>query len=610
MMKEKTIPLRKNIPAKYKWNIKSVYLNRHQWEADFKKLTDLLARAKDFQGKLGESAEKLAECIEYQEELGKLLDKLYLYASMKQDEDNNDAQAQSLKSRIQGLAVRASTELAFFTPELLALDNELIDEYMKADCLQPYLRMLQDILRFRPYTLSAEEERIVAMTGEMAEGAHNIFSLFNNADLQFPAITNEKGEQEQLSHGNYIRFMESPNRNVRKSAFEALYSQYGKYRNSIAAMLNTSVQREIFSSKVHKYPSALFASLYNDNISVSVYEKLIRAVRQNLPVFFEYLEVRKDALQVDELHFYDIYAPLVPEVEWDLSYEDAVKIVKKALAPLGEEYVADLTAGLKAGWVDVFENKGKTSGAHSTGIYGSHPFVLLNHQPDLNSVFTLAHELGHSMHSYYSWKNQPYTYAYYRIFVAEVASTVNEILLCEYLLENAKTDKERMSILNRYLEEFRGTVFRQTMFAEFEKIIHEKAEQGEPLTAQSLSDIYFKLNRDYFGKNMHMDEEIALEWARIPHFYRDFYVYKYATGFCAAQALASGILQGGKKGEQARQNYLKFLAGGGSMDPLDLLRLAGVDMETPKPINKAMQEFARKLEMFKELQQKQKESAK
>ena len=604
-MTEKKIPLRRDIPAKYKWNIKSVYLNRHQWESDFKQLSGLMNKAQDYKGHLAEGPQVLLDCILYQEQIGKYIDKLYLYAAMKQDEDNTEASAQELKNRIQSLAVNISTQLSYFTPELLSLPEDKIREYLAYEGLKPYERMLKDILRFRPYTLSAAEERVISMTGEMAEGASNIYSLFNNADIEFPVITNEKGEKEQLSHGNFIRFMESGDRNVRKEAFESLYGVYGQYRNTVGAMLNASVQKDVFEAKVHNYPSVLFASLYADNISVAVYEKLIRAVRHNLPLFFDYLDLRKDVLKVDELHFYDVCAPLIHDVNWEISYEDAVKIVKKALAPLGEQYVQDLSQGLKDGWVDVFENKGKTSGAHSTGVYGSYPFVLLNHQPDLNSVFTLAHELGHSMHSYYSWKNQPYTYAYYRIFVAEVASTVNEILLCEYLLENAKDDKERMSVLNRYLEEFRGTVFRQTMFAEFEKIIHEKAEHGEPLTAQNFSDIYLKLNHDYFGKNMIFDPQIALEWSRIPHFYNCFYVYKYATGFCAAQSLASAILQKGKKGEEARQRYLRFLSAGGSMDPLDLLRMAGVDMETPKPVQKAMDEFAKKLSLFRELLAKQ-----
>ncbi|MCL2677655.1 MAG: oligoendopeptidase F [Clostridiales bacterium] len=598
MGKSKLIPAREQIGAEYKWNTEAVYGSVEEWEADFSRLKELIPEARQYAGKLAQGAETFLACLRFQEELGRLTDKVYLYAAMKKDEDNNESLYQSLKERIHALAVEAGAAFSFFVPEVLALPGELLDGYLQDERLALYRKHIADIRRFRAHTLSASEEQIVALAGEMAAAPKNIFSMLNNADMAFPQVANGEGEQEQLSHGNYIRLMESQKREVRRGAFAALYATYGENKNTLAAALAAAVKKDVFFAKVRKYESCLEAALFDDNISTAVYDGLIEAVRASLPLFSRYLRMRKDALALDKLHMYDVYAPLVFGEKKKFPYEEAVETVCRALAPLGEEYLAAAREGLKNGWVDVYENKGKTPGAYSSGIYDSAPYILMNYQDNLNSVFTLAHELGHSMHSYYSWKTQPYIYADYKIFVAEVASTVNEILLADHLLRHSQSLGEKLDVINRYLEEFRGTVFRQTMFAEFERDIHQAVEQGGALTAEDLSRIYYKLNEDYFGADVCLDREIALEWARIPHFYNAFYVYKYATGFSAAQALAGELLKEGEEGRLARERYLRFLSGGGSEDPLVLLRQAGVDMESPQPVLQAMKQFEKMLDEF------------
>ena len=598
MSEGKQIPLREQISAEFKWNTEQLYASLAEWEADFSRLKELIPQARQYAGKLKEGAETFLACLRFQEDLGRLSDKIYLYASMKKDEDNNDSIYQALRERIYGLAVEAGAALSFFLPETLALPDELLAEYLKDERLFLYKKYIENIRRFREHTLSADGEQIVALVGELAAAPKNIFSMLNNADMSFPQVVNGEGEQEQLSHGNYLRLMESPEREVRRGAFHALYETYGKNKNTLAASLASAVKKDVFYARVRKYESCLYAALFDDNISTAVYERLIETVRGSLPVFFRYLRLRKKALGLDELHMYDIYAPLVAEEQKKIPWEEAVGMVCRALAPLGGEYLSVMRAGLKNGWVDVYENRGKTPGAYSSGVFGSAPYILMNYQDDLNGVFTLAHELGHSMHSYYSWREQPYIYADYKIFVAEVASTVNEILLADHLLRHSQSKAEKLTVINRYLEEFRGTVFRQTMFAEFERDIHQAAEQGRTLTAEDLSRIYYKLNEDYFGADVCLDREIALEWARIPHFYNAFYVYKYATGFSAAQALAVGLLKEGEEGLRARERYLRFLSGGSSEDPLVLLRQAGVDMEDPQPVMQAMRQFEKMLDEF------------
>jgi oligoendopeptidase F len=588
-MEGKKLVKRQEVPVKYKWSLEEIYADDSLWEKDYIKITEMLPQVQEFKNKLGESPQSLLQCLKFQDELGQVSDKVFVYAQMRKDENNADPKYQAMKDRAQSLMVRVGEALSFIQPEILAIDNARLTEFLNREPgLALYKFFLEEIMRLKEHTLSAREEEIIAMAGELAEAPKNIFSMLNNADIKFPEILDEDGDQVPITHGNYIKLMESNDRRVRMEAFKGLYHTYGKQKNTLAALLNASVKKDVFYARVHKYGSALEASLYQDNVPVKVYHNLIDTVRSHLHFFYRYVALRKKLLDVPELHMYDIYAPLVKEVKTKISYEDAVKMVEKGLAPLGETYLADLKKGLENHWVDVMENEGKTPGAYSWGAYGTNPYVLLNYQNNLDNVFTLAHEMGHSLHSYYSWQTQPYPYAYYKIFVAEVASTVNEILLTKFLLANASDERQKMYLINHYLEEFRGTVFRQTMFAEFEKIIHEKVERGEPLTTDVLCEVYFKLNQDYYGPNMKVDEEIALEWARIPHFYNAFYVYKYATGFSAASALAEGILE---EGQPAVDRYLEFLKGGSSDYPLNLLKKAGVDMSDPQPVVQALQVF-------------------
>lgn len=432
----------------------------------------------------------------------------------------------------------------------------------------------------------------------MAEAPANIFKMLNNADITFEAIEGEQGTKVEVTHGRYIRLMESRDRRVRRAAFNSMYRSYRNLKNTLAAAISANVKRNIFYARVRKYSSALQAALFGDNINPEVYDNLIATVRQNNAAMHRYVKLRRNMLGLDELHMYDLYTPLVKDVEWVITYEEAVETVKKALAPLGADYGTVLARGLSGGWVDVYENKGKTSGAYSWGPYGSHPYILLNYQNNLNNLFTLAHELGHAMHSYYAYQEQPYTYAHYKIFTAEVASTVNECLLMNYLLKTVTDPDKKQYLLNHYLEQFRGTVFRQTMFAEFEKLIHARAEEGDALTPELLSGLYHQLNVDYYGPEIVVDPEIDWEWARIPHFYRSFYVYKYATGFSAAVSLSEQILQ---EGEPAVARYLNFLKSGGLGYPLDQLKQAGVDLSTPRPVQEGLKLFAALLGQMGEL---------
>jgi len=445
-------------------------------------------------------------------------------------------------------------------------------------------------------------EKLLAESSEMAAAFDNIYGMLADADLQFPLVNNEQGEREQLSHGNYIRFLQSKERRLREEAFTAMYETFGSFANTIAATFAASVKKDAFYAKARHYDSSLAAELFGDHVPLSVYHQLIQTVRRHLPLFHRYLRLRGRMLKLPQLHMYDVYVPLLPEREETYSYEQAKAIVLEALAPLGREYTDVLAAGLNSGWVDVYENKGKTSGAYSSGVYGTAPYILMNYQDNLNGLTTLAHEAGHSMHSYFTWRKQPYVYGNYRIFVAEVASTVNENLLADYLLEQAQSKEQIFSLLNHLVEVFRGTVFRQTMFAEFELAVHKQADAGQPLTAEGLNEMYLQLNKDYFGPNMMVDDLVAREWMRIPHFYHAFYVYKYATGFCAATALAEALSDPEpSKAAAARSRYLRFLAAGSSDDPIDLLKQAGVDMTSPEPVERAMATFAKMLDRMEEL---------
>lgn len=599
LSKSKTLPKRSEIAAEDKWRLEDIYPTDAAWEQDVqkaKKLSDELAAKK---GTLSQSAQHLLDALTLQDELLKTLDQVYVYARMRRDEDNANSTYQGLTDRATVLSTQVYGSTSYIQPEILDIPTEELESWINQNSgLAHYRILLNEITRFKPHTLSSEEEELLANMSELASAPSKIYGMLNNADIKFPMIKDENGEEVELTKGRYTQFMESKDRRVRKEAFEALYSTYGKFRNTIAAALTSSVKADVFYARTRKYPSALYSALFADNVDVSVYDNLIATIREHLPLMHRYIALRKKALGVDELHMYDLYVPIVPEVDMKIPYDEAVQTIKEALHPLGDDYGKVLGEGFTNGWIDVHENEGKTSGAYSWGAYTTHPFVLMNYQDNVNNMFTLAHEMGHALHSYYSNKNQPYTYADYKIFVAEVASTLNEALLMDHLLKTTTDKQKRMYLINYYLEQFRGTVFRQTMFAEFEKIIHAKEEEGEPLTADRLNELYRELNVAYHGPEMVIDKEIDLEWERIPHFYRHFYVYKYATGFSAATSLSKQILE---EGEPAVNRYLQFLKGGSSDYPLNLLKGAGVDMTSPEPIREALAVFKELLEEMEQL---------
>lgn len=599
MASNKALPKRQDIDSKFKWKLEDIYSDNSLWEQDFKKVKELAEQIKGLQGKLTESAQRLLECFKKSDELLSLNDKVFVYARMKRDENNGDATYQALTDRASSLATEVFAAISYIVPEMLSIPEETLLSYVNSDKeLSVYMFSIKENLRQKEHILSEKEEQILAMSAEISDIGGDVFTMFNNADIKFPYIKDEEGEEIEVTKGRYNAFLESKDRRVRKDAFEAVYSSYKKMKNTLAASLTGNVKKNRFYSLVRKYPSALEASLDNDNIPVDVYTTLIDTVNKNLPLLDRYLKLRKKVLKLDELHMYDLYVPMVEEFDKKIPYEEARTIVAEALKPLGEEYIGYLQKGMNSAWIDVYENEGKTSGAYAWGAYKTHPYVLLNYQNKINDVFTLAHEMGHALHSYYTNMTQPYVYSEYKIFVAEVASTVNESLLMRYLLPRASSKQEKAYLLNHYLEEFRGTVFRQVMFAEFEKIIHEKVEQGEALNAQELSDIYYGLNKKYFGEAVTVDEDIAMEWSRIPHFYSSFYVYKYATGFSSATAIAEKILTEGKP---AVDKYLEFLKSGGSNYPLELLKIAGVDLSTPQPIQDALNVFEKTLDELEEL---------
>jgi oligoendopeptidase F len=598
MAKNGALPGRDDIPDQYKWRLEDIYPSDESWEKDFRQVESMLGKAGEFRGRLGESAGTLLEALRLADSVRETMEKIYTYARMRRDEDNARSNYQALSDRAEGLSTRASAALSFLVPEILTLAAETLEGFKKDNPdLALYSFALEEIIRQKPHTLTPDEEQIIARAGEVTSAPANIFRMLNNADMTFPAITDENGNQIEVTHGRYGQLMENSSREVRREAFKSMYSSYRKLKNTMAATLNSSVKRDAFYAGVRKFGSALEASLFEDNVATGVYDNLIKTVRLNLGSLHRYMAIRKRLLGVEDLRVYDLYVPLFREVKWEIPYAGAVEMVKAGLAPLGDEYSRAAAAGLDSGWVDVYENRGKTSGAYSWGPYGVHPYILLNYQENLNNAFTLAHELGHAMHSYYSYHQQPYVYAHYTIFTAEVASTVNESLLMNHLLNTVTDKSKKLFLINHYLEQFRGTVFRQTMFAEFEKIIHQKAEAGEALTPASLCEAYRRLNEDYYGPGVVLDEDIELEWARIPHFYSAFYVYKYATGFSAATALTAGIL---REGGPAVSRYLGFLKKGGSDYPLNILKDAGVDMADPRPVQEGLNLFSRLLDQLEE----------
>ena len=595
----KNLPKREDIDTQFKWKLEDIYSDISLWEKDFKKVKGIAIQIEGFKGKLAESPQMLLDCLKMSDELLSLNDKVFVFARMKRDEDNGNSTYQALTDRASTLATEVFAAISFIVPEILNIPEDKLLSYGKSDKeLSVYLFMIMESLRQKEHILSEKEEQLLAMSLEISDAAGDVFTMFNNADIKFPYIKDEEGEEVEVTKGRYIAFLESKDRRVRKDAFDAVYSTYRKVKNTLATTLTANVKKNRFYAMVRKYPSAIEASLDNDNVPVNVYNNLIETINNNLNLLDRYLKLRKKALKLEELHMYDLYVPMVEEFDKKIPYDEAKATILEALKPLGEEYIGYLQKGMNSGWIDVYENEGKTSGAYAWGSYKTHPYVLLNYQDKINDVFTLAHEMGHALHSFYTNMTQPYVYSEYKIFVAEVASTVNESLLMRYLLPRATSKQEKAYLLNHYLEEFRGTVFRQTMFAEFEKIIHEKVEQGEALNSKELCDMYYQLNKKYFGETVNVDEDISMEWSRIPHFYSSFYVYKYATGFSAATAIAEKILTEGKP---AVDKYLEFLKSGGSNYPIELLKIAGVDLSSPQPIQDALAVFEKTLDELEEI---------
>ena len=593
-----SIPERKDVNFADTWALTDLYENDAQWHEDFQWNQDYLKYVKGYQGRLGESAQLLYNWLQLGDEMSLIFEHLAVYAFRRADEDTRATEPQEMCAQLTNFMTQLNTATAFETNEILAIPDEKLEQFYKDNpALEGYRRHLEEIRRRRAHILSPAEERLLAMAGELSDNPDNIFSMLNDADLTFPDAIDAEGEAHHVTHGSYIPMMYGPDRTLRKSAFESLYGVYESHKNTLAATLAAQAKQLWFFAQARNYPSALAAALDRTEVPESVYHSLIDAVRENLPKLHRYTSLRKKLLGVEELHFYDLYANMVGDVEMKFTFKEAKELVLKALAPLSENYLNGLRAGFEGRWIDVYENVGKRSGAYSSGAR-PHPFVLLNFQGTLNDVFTLAHEMGHAMHSELSNVNQPVVYSDYVIFVAEVASTCNEALLMEYLLNNTTDKREKAYLINYFLEQFRTTLYRQTMFAEFELKINELAQQGQGITADRCCEIYRKLNEDYFGKDIVVDDQIALEWARIPHFYYNYYVYQYATGYAAAIAISRRIL---KEGQPAVDDYFKFLSGGCSMPPIELLKLAGVDLSTPAPIHQALELFDQLIDQLDEL---------
>jgi len=592
---------RDQVPSGDTWDLTALYPDDIAWEEDYAAAQGLPARVEAYAGRLGESASTLGEALGVWFEANRGVEKIWVYARLAHDQDLADTHYQNLHDRARSLYVRLSSAGAYLAPEILAVEDETMNEWMSTSALRPYRVWLEDLLRGKPHTLSSAEERLMALVEEPLAGLQKVYSVLKNVELaaRLPVVTDSEGGERRLTHATFIELQEDPDRAVRRSAFQGYYGEFKGNRETIAAALDGQVKAHVFEARARHFESALVASLFEDNVPVSVYDALISAVHEALPAFYRYVALRKRLLGVERMHMYDAYVSVIPEVTVHYDYEEAVDLVCQALSPLGDEYVATARDGLLHGWVDRYENQGKRSGAYSSGCYDSAPYILLNHTGTLDSVYTLAHELGHSMHSLLSNRSQPYHLADYRILVAEVASTTNESLLNHHLLHTTDDRSVRAYLIDRYLDSFRATLFRQTMFAEYERLLHERVEDGQPLTTDWLDATYYDLVRLYFGDAIAFDDEdapIAYEWSRVDHFFYDFYVYKYATGMASAIAIASSILSGAPG---VLDRYLQLLKGGRSKYPLDLLREAGVDLTTPEPVRAALAEFD---EMVSELE--------
>ncbi len=600
-MPGKMIPHRNETPDAHKWDLTPLFNDDQRWETIFVEVELQLPTYQKYEGRLQDSVAIFKEAIDFHLGLSRKIEKLYTYAHLKSDEDKSNQLYLGFYQRALNLSTRSSEMASFMTPEIQAIPNEIINRYMEDASLGELKFYLEKILRYKPHTRSQSEEQILAMSREIASGPSQVFGQLDNVDLNFGTITDENGNEMELSHGNFITFLTSSHREVREKAFFQYYQVYQNHKHTLAATLSNSIKKDLFYARVRNFENCRKSALFSDNIEETVYDNLIDSVKKNLDPLFKYLNFRKKALELKELHFYDTYVPIIDDVDFQMPYDEAVGVAVSAVAPLGEEYCQILKEGLLGGWVDRYENRGKRSGAYSSGCYDSPPYILLNYdEQNLNSLYTLIHEAGHSMHSYYSNKTQPYVDHDYTIFVAEVASTFNEDLLSRYLLELYK-DNSRMKayILNREIDNIRATLYRQTMFAEFEKITHAMVEAHDPLTLEVMTEAYHKLLQIYFGDCLIFDPELSLEYLRIPHFYSAFYVYKYATGVSAAIALADKVVN---EGETARRAYLDFLKLGGSKFPLDELLDAGIDMRSPEPVERAAAHFEHLVDLLIEMQ--------
>ncbi len=592
-------PKRQDVKIEDTWKLEDLFETDLLFENTLSETKKLLDKFNPYEGKLTSNPHTLLTFLKLQDTFGEALGKLYVYAHMRLHQDGSNAYYQDLASQSEDLSVAASEALAFSGPELTQLTAAQLDTFFKElPELRHYERYLNEILRQKAHILTSEMEAVLARVGELGTMPQNTFSMLNNVDMKFPTVENAKGETVRLTHGNYIPLMESQNRSVREAAFTALYNTYTSYKNTISTLFAANIKQYGFFSSMRHFETPLHSALSENNIPVTVYHELIHTVNNNLSIMHDYVTLRKEELGLDTLHMYDLFVPMIKDFEKEISYEESCDILLKALAPLGEDYLTIVKEALDNRWIDKYENEGKRSGAYSWGSYGApHPYILLNYSPNINSLFTLAHEMGHALHSYYSHHHQPHIYGDYCIFVAEVASTVNEALLMNYLLETTQEETYKRYLINYFMEQFRSTLYRQTMFAEFELMMHTASQEGKTLTADYLCDTYYELVKKYHGPSIEVDAAIAMEWARIPHFYTPFYVYQYATGYSAAITLSERIL---KEGTEAVKDYKAFLSGGSSKDPIDLLKIAGVDMSTSAPIAKALEVFNSLIIQFKQ----------
>ena len=589
------VKLRNQIEDKYKWDLTPMFASDEKWQEEFDALSAKLPRLDEYAGRL-DCEENILACLKLSDELSASYGELYVYAYQRRDEDAGVAKYCAMCDKVDALGVKLGEKSAYITPELTALDGEFLLALSRKEEFADYDYQLCEIVRRKQHTLSAAEEKLLAGVGLFSDGFHDAFNMFDSLDVKFKPVRDEDGRRVEMSHGVYSKLLSSSDRKVRKAAFNSMFAAYGDMLHTVGQLYAGNVKKDWFFARARKYPDCLTRAMSGENVPRIVYDNLIKSVHGGLKYLHGYMGWRAEKMGLAKLHMYDLHVPVVSEYKLSVSYEEACEIVKKALAPLGEEYLSHIREAMENRWIDVYENKGKRTGAYSWGTYRSHPYVLLNYNGTAHDVFTIAHELGHSMHSYYSDKNQPSSKAQYEIFVAEVASTVNEVLLLKYMLEHSRDEQEREYLLTYYLDMFRTTLFRQTQFAEFEEKAHALAEKDMPVTCDALNEEYLKINKLYYGKNVVSDKQIAWEWARIPHFYRSFYVYKYATGLTSAVSIARGILSGGEK---EKEGYMKFLSAGGSMPPVEILKLAGVDLTTEVPFENAMREMADTLGLLK-----------